>query len=199
MTHGLRIIVNLVTMSAGYKVYDHQLPHFVTSTVVGWVDALSRSMYKDIICESLNYCRQHKGLKLHAWVIMNNHFHLIISAADSATIGGLMRDIKKYTASSIIKAIGNNTQESRKEWMLNYFKHSGTVNNSNTEYQFWQQDYHPVALDTQEKFLQRMNYLHNNPVRAGIAWEAHHYKYSSAKDYYENKAGLIEIDKLLLY
>lgn len=185
-------------MSSHYKVHDHLMPHFVTSTVVGWVDALSREVYKEIICKSLLFCCDEKGLVLHAWVIMNNHIHLVISAAPGFEIGNIMRDFKKFTSKKIIAAIAANPQESRKEWMLNMFGYAGRNNNSNEENQFWQQDYHPIALDTSEKTLQRLNYLHENPVRAGIVWQAEHYKYSSAVDYYVGKKGLLPIERLFV-
>ena len=183
-------------MSSRYKVHENYAPHFVTSTVVGWVDALSREMYKEIICKSLLHCMDKKGLVLHAWVIMPNHIHLIISCADDNSMGGIMRDFKKYTSRQIIKAIDENAQESRKKWMLNLLRFIGETSNSNEEYQFWQHDYHPIVLDTTEKLNQRMNYLHENPVRAGIVWQPEEYKYSSATDYHTNKKGLLPIIRL---
>lgn len=67
-------------MSSKYKVSDSTMPHFVTFTVVGWIDIFSREDYKEIVVNSLNYCIAHKELELHAWVIMTNHVHLIISS-----------------------------------------------------------------------------------------------------------------------
>jgi putative transposase len=185
-------------MSSKFKVYDDQIPVFVTSTVVGWVDALSREYYKEIICKSLIFCTEKKGLILHAWVIMSNHIHLFISAQPGYNIGNIMRDFKKYTSKKIVAAIKANAQESRRNWMLNLFEFTGANNSSNEQYQFWQQEYHPVTLDTAEKMFDRFNYLHNNPVTAGIVWLQQHYKYSSASDYFEEKPGLIPITKLML-
>ena len=185
-------------MSSRYKVSDNQIPYFVTSTVVGWIDALSRDQYKEIICKSLLYCKNEKGLLLHAYVIMNNHVHFIVSTTEGNSIGAVMRDFKKFTSKRILEAIQNNPLESRKKWMLNMFSYSGQYNSSNEEYQFWQQGYHPVELDTNEKTRQRLNYLHENPVRAGIVWVPENYKYSSAIDYYTDKTGVLPIDRLYL-
>ena len=181
-------------MSSRYKIHDHELPHFVTSTVTGWIDALSREVYKEIICDTLLYCTKEKGMNLHAWVIMSNHIHLVISASGGIMISDLMRDLKKFTSHKIIKAIAENQQESRREWMLNLFRYAGM--NSNNEYQFWRPDYHPIALDREEKMRQKINYLHENPVRAGLVWEATHYKYSSATDYLGKSKGLLPIERL---
>ncbi len=67
-------------MSVKYKPGDNELPHFITFAVIDWIDVLTRSQYKDIIVESLQYCIDNKGMSLNAWVIMSNHVHLIISA-----------------------------------------------------------------------------------------------------------------------
>lgn len=180
-------------MSSKYKVTDSTIPHFVTFSVVGWIDVFSREHYKSIMVDSLRYCIEQKGLTLYAWVIMTNHVHLIISSKN-ARLEELVRDIKKFTSKQIIKAISENPEESRKEWMLNMFRFTGTGNKNNKEYQFWKQDYHPVELTTNEMLVQRLQYLHENPVRSGLVWEAWHYKYSSAIDYYTKEKGLLKIE-----
>ncbi len=129
---------------------------------------------------------------------MSNHLHLIVKAQQGYNIGAIMRDFKKHTSKQIVSSIQRNEQESRKGWLLNMFAFTGANNNSNKEFQFWQQDYHPITLDSDEKLRDRFSYLHNNPVRAGVVWEPQHYKYSSATDYYENKRGLLPITKLIL-
>ena len=101
-------------MSSKYKPGDNALPHFVTFTVVGWVDVFSRDRYKEIIVNSLAYCQQHKGLILHAWVIMTNHIHLIVSTTTN-TISNLVRDIKKFSSKKIIEAINETTEENKKQ------------------------------------------------------------------------------------
>ncbi|PZF71812.1 REP-associated tyrosine transposase [Taibaiella soli] len=180
-------------MSSRYKVSENDVPHFITTTVIHWIDALSRPLYKDIILDSLSFCQQKKGLQLHAWVIMNNHVHLIISAREGSQIADIVRDFKKFTSRKLIDAILNNAQESRRNWMMRMFRSAGTSNSSNEQFQFWEQNFHPIELDTEEKFRQRMNYLHENPVKAGFVWEAQQYKYSSATDYYERRPGLLPL------
>lgn len=182
-------------MSSKYKPGEDIIPHFVTFTVVGWVDVFSREYYKEIIVNSLAYCQQNKGLILHAWVVMTNHVHLIISTKTN-TISSLVRDIKKFNSKQILEAIGKSDEESRKEWMLNMFRYAGSGNANNKEYQFWKQDYHPVELSDSYRCEQRLNYLHENPVRSGMVWEPWQYKYSSAIDYYTNEHGLLPIDHL---
>ena len=66
----------------GYKIRDQYAVHFITFAVIEWVDVFTRKAYADILLESLRYCIAHKGLKVHAWCIMSNHAHLIVSARD---------------------------------------------------------------------------------------------------------------------
>jgi putative transposase len=180
-------------MSSKYKVGEDAIPHFITFSVVGWVDVFSREQYKELVVESLKYCQQQKGMVLHAWVIMTNHLHLIISS-NSNKLQNIVRDLKKYTSKQLIKSIQENNSESRKEWMLNLFSYAGKNNNNNKEYQFWKQDYHPVELNSAEKIKQRLDYLHENHVRSGLVWEPWHYKYSSAIDYYTTEHGLLKVE-----
>jgi putative transposase len=184
-------------MSRKYRIGEDAIPHFVSFSVVYWIDALTRAEYKDIFVESLFYCIKEKSLVLHAWVIMSNHVHLILSSQDKGSrLSGILRDCKKYTSSKIIEAILENPRESRKQWMLWMFARAGKKNSNNTNYQFWQQDNHPIDLNTNEKIEQRLTYLHENPVRAGVVYEPQHYLYSSAIDYYRNEKGILEIEHI---
>ena len=103
----------------------------------------------------------------------------------------VIRDFKKFTAKQIIEAI-ENSNESRKEWLLKKFAFAGARNSNNKTYQFWQQDYHAIELSYDKMWRQRTDYIHNNPVRAGIVEHAEDYLYSSARFYY-NKKCLIEL------
>ncbi len=105
-------------MATRYRFGASEFPHFITYSVVNWVDALSRPAYKDIIVKSLAHCIDNKGLILHAWVIMSNHVHLIASGENGAKLENIMRDHKKFTAISLINAINENNSESRRSWML---------------------------------------------------------------------------------
>jgi len=179
---------------SGYQIKDQGALHFITFATVQWVDVFTRKEYSDIIVESLIYCKRNKGLRIHAWCIMSNHLHLILSAGENNNLSDVLRDFKKFTSSNVIKAIEHNNHESRQSWMLWIFKKAGEENKRNKDYQFWQQENHPVELSTNEMIDQRLNYLHENPVRSGAVRNAEEYVYSSAIDYYTAEKGLIEVD-----
>jgi len=132
---------------------------------------------------------------VHAWCIMSNHVHLIISAP-AGNLSDILRDFKKFTSKAIIEAIEVNKEESRKNWMLWIFKKAGEKNSRNSQYQFWRQDNHPVQLESVAFTLDKLNYLHNNPVKAGIVERAESYLLSSAKDYHLGDGGILPIEHL---
>lgn len=179
-------------MSVKYKIRDQTKLHFVTFAVVEWVDVFTRNMYKDVVVESLQYCQKQKGLLLYAWCIMTNHIHLIISSLDGFKQEDILRDLKKHTSKQLVEMIHENAQESRKNWMLWLFSEAGKKNSNNKNYQFWQQDNHPIELSTNNLMDQKLEYIHNNPVEAGIVDRPESYLYSSARDYTGQK-GLIDI------
>ncbi len=78
--------------------------YFVTFAVVDWVDVFTRSLYVDILLESIIYCQENKGLEVFAWCIMSNHVHLIIRRKEVDTLSDILRDLKKYTSKRIIEA-----------------------------------------------------------------------------------------------
>jgi len=177
----------------GYAIKDQFGIHFLTFSVVQWVDVFSRKEYADTVVESLKFCQEKKGLKIHAWCIMSNHVHLILSTTAPNKLSDVLRDFKKFTSNKIIEAISENTKESRRNWMLWIFKRAGEENNRNKDHQFWQQENHPVECNTNEVLDSRMKYLHENPVRAGLVRYEQDYVYSSAVDYYTTEKGLLDI------
>lgn len=181
-------------MSSKYKFIDKEAVYFITATVVDWVDVFTRNVYRDILIDSFRYCQKNQGLQVYGWVLMPNHFHMVCSFINGNEPGMVLKNIKSFTALKIIDAIINNEQESRKEWMLNVFEKNGKANKSNHRFQFWQHENHPILLENENIFKQRMNYLHENPVRAGFVYEPQEWFYGSGIDHYTEKGkGLLEI------
>ena len=168
-------------MSEKYKAYEGGL-FFVTLTTVGWVDVFTRSVYSDEIIKNLNYCIEKKGLIIYSFCLMPSHMHLIASAK-SGLLTSILRDFKSYTAKSIIELIKQNPQESRKNWLLYLFEYYAKKNKHNSTYQFWQQNNHPIDLLSNKFIEEKVNYIHENPVKAQIVNEAQNYVYSSANPF----------------
>ncbi len=179
-------------MSRKYKFFDKTELYFVNYVVINWIDVFTRNIYRDVLLDSWEYCIKNKGLKIYAWCIMTNHVHMIISS-EKDELSNVMRDLKSYTSTTLRKVISENKQESRKDWMLKMMKNAGLNNKNNRDFQFWQQHSHPIILDSNYLIDQKLEYIHNNPVKAGFVAKPEDYIYSSAGDYAGMK-GLIDIE-----
>lgn len=169
----------------------HEL-HFITITVVDWVDIFTRPLYKRIITDSLAYCQQSKGLRVFAWVLMSNHLHAIVDASGELSVADIVRDFKKYTSKRLLREIQTNPNESRREWMLNRFRYAGNNDKNITNYRLWQEGYHPEQIYTYGFYKQKLDYIHLNPVRQELVAKAEDYLYSSAIDYAGGN-GLVDV------
>ncbi|WP_205502233.1 REP-associated tyrosine transposase [Rufibacter psychrotolerans] len=179
-------------MSRKYKFYNQEGLYFVSFAVVYWIDVFTREEYFQLVTDSLAYCRKHKGMEIYAWCVMPSHVHLLFRAKENNP-SALLKDFKTHTSKQLQKAIAENMQESRKEWMLWLMERAGLKNSNVQKRQFWQQHNQPVELWSPAVIEQKLQYIHLNPVEAGFVSEPHHWKYSSALDYSGGK-GLIEID-----
>jgi REP element-mobilizing transposase RayT len=176
-----------------YQINNQEGLYFLTFQVVGWADVFSRKCYRDIIIESFDYCMKNKGFELYAYVIMTNHIHLV-SKSSQGDLSGVVRDFKKYTSKQVFKMM-NEINESRREWLDLVFKFHAKYNKRNGEKQFWTHENHAVELTTNEMIDSKINYIHQNPVRAGWVIEPEDYLYSSARNY-ANLESLLQIDKI---
>lgn len=182
-------------MSTFYRFAENDVPHFITMTLVEWVDLFSRKCYKDLIILNLAYCIKRKGLKVHGFVIMTNHIHAIVSSEPTIDLASTIRDFKRYTAKTLYGELSNNDQESRKSWLKWIFESQGKRSTSNETIKIWKHENHPVPLDINEMITQKLDYIHQNPVKAGICYSASDYIYSSA-GFYSGRESILPIDAL---
>ena len=168
-------------LKEGYTIKDQSRAHFITATVVDWIDIFSRQIYRDTIIKSLSYCVQNKGMILYGYVIMTNHIHLIIQS-ETGELSDLLRDFKKFTAHEILDLV-QNSPESRREWILERLHRATFSHKRNKNYQVWQSGNHAEEIYTDKFLWSKLDYIHLNPVRAGIVNRASDYIYSSASNY----------------
>lgn len=171
------------TMSRVLKISNPQGIYFATFTVIHWIDLFTRPEYCDILLNSLRHCQENKGLVVCAFVIMSSHMHLIVSSKEGGEpLSDIIRGFKKYTSKKLVEAV-KTIPESRREWLLRAFEKAGERNSNNSKHQVWIQDNHPVELVTLKFVKQKLDYIHLNPVKARIVFDAADYVNSSATAY----------------
>ena len=150
--------------------------YYVTFTVVDWLPVFIKTEAIEIVNESLSYCIQHKSLRNHGYVIMPNHFHGIFSDGDyeNERLHSTLSEFRTFTGNRLSKLIDNHYPVS---WS-NILRDNAESDRSR---RFWQSGWHAEAVATPEFFEQKLNYIHQNPVRAGLVEFPEHWLHSSAR------------------
>ena len=180
-------------MPDAYQIKNQEGLYYLTFQVVGWADIFSRKIYRDIVINSFDYSRKNKGLEIFSYVIMTNHIHLI-ARSTKGDLSGTVRDIKKHISKQVFKTI-NEISESRREWLELIFKYHAKHNKRVGTMQFWTHENHAVELINNKMIDTRINYIHQNPIRAGWVQNEEDYLYSSARNFAEQEY-LLQIDKI---
>ena len=169
--------------------------YYLTLTVVGWVDVFTRNNHKDALIDSLRYCIKNKGLNVYAYCLMSNHLHMVVNCNEPFQLKDVVRDFKRHTVKTIIGQIIN-APESRREWMLREFAAEGDKNARNKTYKFWQSGNHAIELFTEKFVWEKINYIHNNPVKEKFVKKPQEWLYSSASNYWYGEGLLEEVQCL---
>ncbi|NOZ37289.1 MAG: transposase [Gammaproteobacteria bacterium] len=167
-----------------YKIIDPGLPHFVTCTVLHWIPVFTRPATVDIVLGSLNYLID-KGLKVYAYVILENHIHLLVQ---SERLDRDLARFKSYTARQLIEYMDKNNISQILDQLAFYKK----AHKDDRAYQFWQEGLHSEWIQSDAMMKQKIDYIHQNPVKRGYVDIAEHWRYSSARDY-AGVPGLIDV------
>ena len=181
------VSANHLLMRSRYKIYESHGAHFITSTVVEWLPVFISPACCDILVRSLEHCRIHRGLKIYGWVIMENHFHAVVEGEDLADT---VANFKKFTAHEILAQLG----VERREWLLNQLAFYCAAHKTASKHQVWQEGVHPQQIMGDEMMRQKLDYLHNNPVKRGWVTAPEHWRYSSAHEWLGGALPVLKCD-----
>ncbi|NQT64965.1 MAG: transposase [FCB group bacterium] len=165
-----------------YKIVDSSYPYHITCTIRNWHPIFMDPDVVTIIISSLKFL-QKEDLILYAYVIMENHLHLIVK---SDNLSEKVKRFKSFTATEIV----NYYSSTLKTKHLKKFKYINKLTHS--KHKIWEEGFHPVMIENPETMSVKLKYVHENPVRRGYVDEAESWKYSSARNYSGQK-GLIDV------
>jgi putative transposase len=171
-----------------YKIYEPTHPHFITCTILHWIPIFTNKKSVEIIIESLKYLQKADNMKIYAYVILENHLHLVASSDD---IAKTIKKFKSYTAKKILNLLKERNIKTILDQLAFYKK----AHKTDTTYQVWQEGMQPKLIQSESMMIEKIKYIHNNPVKRGYVDKASHWRYSSARDY-EDIDGLIEIERV---
>ncbi len=168
-----------------YQVLSPSHPHFLTCTVVKWITLFNDPGIVRIILDSWGFLQDHDRLRLYGYVVLENHLHF---NADSPDLSKEVGNFKSFTASRIIDRL----RKENRQFLLDQLHWSKENHKKDRSYQVWQEGSHPVMVFSDDVFIEKLQYMHHNPVRRGYVDDPVHWRYSSAGDY-TGKAGLIRL------
>ncbi len=148
-----------------------EYPQFFTATNLEWKKLLQPDKYKEIIIRSMQFLVETNRVLIYGFVIMPNHLHLIWQMKAGHKPQDVQRDFLKFTAQRIKDDLQRNHPN-----VLTHFK----VNAKDRQYQFWERNPLSVEIWSEKVLIQKLKYIHENPVRAGLCKWPEEYKYSSA-------------------
>ena len=155
--------------------------YFWTATINNWNRLLWDDSFKNVIIDSWQYLSDQQLIDVFAFVIMPNHLHSIWRANKPNGNESSQASFLKFTAHEFRKKLENESKDS-----LNIYK----VQAHNKAHEFWQRDPLGVPLFTFDVALQKLNYIHQNPLAKhwNLAQKPSDYKYSSARFYETGKS-----------
>ena len=159
-----------------YHFAEHNHPHFLTCTVVEWLPVFTRQEAVQILLDSWKYQQQNHGLRLYGFVVLENHLHAVAQAENLPMLWGRF---KSYTALQIIKLL----QLHNAEMLLKRLRFTVKAQRNDRSHQFWQEGSHPQQIVNEDMLRQKIEYIHQNPVKRGYVDEAAHWRWSSARNY----------------
>jgi len=164
--------------------------YYVTTVVYDRLPIFTRPSFIVPLYDSLNYYRHKQEFKFLGYVIMPDHIHLILWPFGQATTSEIMRDYKKFTSRRIIRQA---EVEQIEAWTAAFEQAGQRTGRSRNK--VWQDSYWDVNIYTERFLRQKLNYVHRNPVRAGLVETPEEYMYSSHRNYVSGEDWLIEIDR----
>ena len=169
-----------------YKIYDPEAPHFLTATVVEWRSLFKYPFAASIVLDSMRHLSEEDEWTIHAYVLMEDHLHWI---AQADQLGKTVRSFKSYTARRVIDAL----RRRHFSHELTHLKKAKSGHKQGQSYQLWQEGNQPKQLSSREMIRQKIDYIHENPVKRGYVERPWHWRYSSAGDYATGETGLVPI------
>ncbi len=156
------------------KIFSIEWPQFYTATILNWQPLLNNDKNKDTIIESLQYCVKKTKVKIYVFVIMSNHIHLVWQPLHPVTKAKMQHHFMTFIAQKIKEDLKlTNTL------LLETFK----VDATDRTYQLWNRNALSVDLFSPKVLQQKIDYIHANPVKAGLYLHPEDYYYSSSKFY----------------
>jgi putative transposase len=168
---------------------------FITSSVYRRLKPFESHRLRCEFVETLRQLRQEMGFLLIGWVLMPEHFHLLLKPQPADSTSGVMQELKKRTAEGIASILTQNQTHPWCRKMLRGLRLPPSAH-SDSYYRLWQRRFYPFGIYSEKKRLEKLNYMPNNPVKRALVRSPEEWPWSSFRFYYLNDSSLLSMDRL---
>ena len=148
---------------------------FVTTTVFKWKPILTKEKVAGIVIKELQNTQVLYEMNFISYVIMPSHIHLLLGFHDISKLSKFVQTFKSITSRQTMRLSLKELQEN--------------------DYKLWKPRFDDLIVNSEKQLKIKMEYIHNNPVKAGFVEHAEDWTYSSAVDWLTARRGLLSIDK----
>ncbi|HEV2697150.1 MAG TPA: transposase [Terriglobales bacterium] len=159
--------------------------HFITSSCYRRQPLLGSSCYRDLFVQVLEQVRQRYQFVIVGYVVMPEHFHLLISEPEKANPSVVIQALKLGVVRRIIAARRRRERRDRKHEPL--WQDGGTS-------RIWQARFYDFNLWSGRKRVEKLRYIHRNPVRRGLVASPEQWRWSSFRAYAFGEAGPVRVN-----
>jgi putative transposase len=145
--------------------------------------------------EVLGRLRHEMGFLLIGWVLMPEHYHLLFRPQPAESTSKIMQELNKQTAQVILETLRAHQQHPWCGRMLKSLALPPTVH-SDARCRVWQRRFYPFNVHSDKKQWEKMDYMHNNPVRRKLVASPEQWPWSSFRFYYLNDSSILSMDRL---
>ncbi|MCO6457236.1 MAG: hypothetical protein J5I93_18215 [Pirellulaceae bacterium] len=158
-----------------YRIVPDGYIYFVTYTIVDWLPVFLSEAVCRIVTNSLNYCHDNKQLRINAYVIMPTHLHAIVldAAWNSQRLEATLNDFRRFTGRSICDFVDQ-------RFPMAFRRAFRDAAGRDRRRRCWRDDRHPVVIESEWFWEQKVRYIHENPCRKGLVLRPEFWRFSSA-------------------
>jgi REP element-mobilizing transposase RayT len=171
-----------------FKSHEPNTFHYVTCVTYRRIPIFRSDSAANLLIEALVETKKRSRMKLIGYVVMPDHTHLILNPLD-CDISKLMNSIKSASARSII------------DWLIHNHHHQSlsklelaVAQKRSHTHAVWQKGFSSIDLWSPKFVRQKLDYIHANPVRAGLCEHPAKWKWSSYRAYLPHDPGGVPIE-----
>jgi putative transposase len=155
--------------------------HFITASCYQRQPLLASPERRDLFLKVLEDMRQRYGFVVVGYVVMPEHFHLLISEAEKGDPSVVIQAVKLGVVRRLFPA-----SRTRRD--------SPKLFGDSRPKKFWQRRFYDFNVWSAHKRVEKLKYMHRNPVKRGFVESPDHWRWSSFRAYACGESGVVRVN-----